>query len=207
MRRGVAAGAARGGAALLIPVTAQRNEAQDRWLARLAEHQARVRAWLAASRDPTTWGITLRPTRKGCGSPAAPTRWPHRASSPESPAMSTARRWCPRELLPPAIAGGSDDVQVARLIERAAANQVRALSWVRRARDPSAHMALTPQRREMLLRAIEHIATSRRLLHRAQTLSTDGALDDVLARHLAQLDAAAATVERLVHDLDEAQQA
>jgi hypothetical protein len=68
-------------------------------------------------------------------------------------------------------------------------------------------MALTVQRREMLLRAIEHIATSRRLLYRAQTLSGDGALDDVLARHLAQLDDASTSVEHLVHELDEAQQA
>ena len=55
MRRG-AAEAARGGAALLIPVTVRRNEAQDHWLARLTEHQARVRAWLAATRDPATRG-------------------------------------------------------------------------------------------------------------------------------------------------------
>jgi hypothetical protein len=206
MQGGVAAEAARGGAALATLAPARRNEAQDRWLARLGEHQARVRAWLAATRDPATRGqLATRQEAARLASRAhalaaqglvARTAGDIRCSPPARP-----------QVLPPAIAGGSDDAQVARLIERAAANQLRALSWVRRARDPSAHMAVTVQRREMLLRAIEHIATSRRLLYRAQTLSADGALDDVLARHLAQLDDASASVERLVHDLDEAQQA
>jgi len=206
MLRGVAAGAARGDLPLALPVGARGNAAQGRWLARLGEHQAQVRAWLVATRDPARRG--LGETRREAA------RLASRAHALAAQGLVTQVadevRCTPpvraRLSLPP-VAGASDDTQVARLIERAAANQVRALSWVRRARDPSANMAVTLQRREMLLRAIEHIATSRRLLHRAQTLSSDAALDDVLTRHLAQLDDAAASVERLVHDLDEAQQA
>jgi len=206
MQRGVAAGAARGGAVLTIPVAARRNDAQGRWLARLGEHQAQVRAWLAATRDPATRNVSA--TR--CEAARLASRAHALAAQGLVTRVAGNVRCSPParariNVLP--IAGASDDAQVARLIERAAANQVRALSWVRRARDPSAHMALTLQRREMLLRAIEHIATSRRLLHRAQTLSSDGTLDEVLSRHLAQLEDASASVERLVHDLDEAQQA
>src|SRR5436309_3573692 len=54
MLRGVAAGAARGDLPLAFPVVARRNTAQGRWLARLGEHQAQVRAWLVATRDPAT---------------------------------------------------------------------------------------------------------------------------------------------------------
>jgi hypothetical protein len=206
MLRGVAATAARGDVPFARPVAARRNAAQVRWLARLGEHQAQVRAWLAARRDPasrglgaTQWeGVRLASRAHALAAQGLVTQ-----VAGEVRCSPPARARVP--FLP--VAGASDDTQVARLIERAAANQVRALSWVRRARDPSANMAVTLQRREMLLRAIEHIATSRRLLHRAQTLSSDGALADVLTRHLAQLDDAAASVERLVHDLDEAQQA
>jgi hypothetical protein len=205
MLRGVAAGAARGDVPLAFPVVTRRNTAQGRWLARLGEHQAQVRAWLAATRDPATRGLVV--TRREAARLASRAHALAAQGLVTQVAGEAGRSPARARVYLRPVGGASDDTQVARLIERAAANQVRALSWVRRARDPSANMAVTLQRREMLLRAIEHIATSRRLLYRAQTLSSDGTLDEVLSRHLAQLDDAAASVERLVHDLDEAQQA
>jgi hypothetical protein len=206
MPRGLAAAAARDAKAPAPPVAPRHDAVRDHWLAGLGEHQARVCAWLEVSRDPATRGL---PSTRQEGM-----RLASRAHALAAEGLLArlagglpGPRPAPTPGLPPPIAGGGDDAQVARLIEHAAANQVRALGWVRRARDPSAPMVPPLQRREMLLRAIEHIATSRRLLHRAQTLAADGTLDEVLARHLAQLEDASASVERLVHDLDEAQQA
>src|SRR5262245_6769056 len=135
MLRGGAAEVARGGAVLVIPVAARRNEAQGRWLARLGEHQVRVRVWLAALRDPTRRGhLARREEAVRLASRA------HALAAQGLVARVAGDVRCPLPVparaLPP-MGGGSDDVQVARLIERAAANQVRALSWVRRARDPS----------------------------------------------------------------------
>ncbi len=183
--------------------------ARDCWLQRLSSYHDWLGAWLRTSRDPATrflpasrreaallssrahllaaeglllWELSPRPTR------------------PARPHARTIRG------LPPVIAGASDDEQLTRLIERAAAHQMRALSWVRQARDPAAQPVSAQRRRDMLLRAVEHIATSQRLLKRAQDLPHDGELDDVLGRHRAQLEAAAASVERFIHDLDAAQQ-
>jgi len=96
------------------------------------------------------------------------------------------------------------DAQLARLMERAASHQTRALAWVRQARDPSAGPLRTSQRRDLLIRALEHLLAARRLLERVQETSASLELLTVLNSHLARLESTVANVERLLQDLDAA---
>jgi hypothetical protein len=181
----------------------------EQWLRRLADYQASLGTWLGRARDPNT---RLLASTRHAG--ILPSSQAHLLAA-EALLLHATRRKAPVALpgvagpvrgLPPVMAGASEDDQLTRLIERAAAHQMRALSWVRQARDPAAQLVSPQRRRDMLLRAVEHIATSQRLLRRAQALPHDGALDEALGRHRAQLEGAGASVEQLIHDLDAAQE-
>jgi hypothetical protein len=181
---------------------------REQWLRRLADYQASLGAWLGRARDPNT--RFLASTRHAC---ILLSSQAHLVAA-EGLLLRAADRKAPPALpcvvrlvrnLPP-VAGASDDDQLTRLIERAASHQMRALSWVRQARDPAAQPVSPQRRRDMLLRAVEHIATSQRLLRRAQELPHDAELDEALGRHRAQLEGAGASVEQFIHDLDAAQE-
>ncbi len=194
-----------------LPVAARSSGKADaqHWLWRLTDYQASLGTWLGWVRDPNT---RFLPTTRHAGillnSQAhllAAEGLLLRATGRKAPAALPRVAGLVRDL-PPVVAGASEDDQLTRLIERAATHQMRALSWVRQARDPSAQPISSQRRRDMLLRAVEHIATSQRLLRRAQELPHDGELDDVLGRHRAQLEAAGASIEQFIHDLDAAQE-
>ncbi len=104
------------------------------------------------------------------------------------------------------IAGGAEETRIARWMEQAGSHQTRALMWLRRARDPSAGPLPASQRREYLMRALEHILSARRLLERARNDSQDAELLGILDEHLARLATTAASTERLLHEIDAAQQ-
>jgi hypothetical protein len=106
--------------------------------------------------------------------------------------------------LPPPIGGGSDDAPIANWMERAAAHQTRALAWLRQARDPSAGPLPAPQRRELLLRALENLMHARRLLDQARDAAGDGEMGAMLDAHLERLAATAVATERLLYELDAA---
>jgi hypothetical protein len=105
----------------------------------------------------------------------------------------------------PAETGGADDARIARWMEQAGAHQTRAVAWLRRARDPAAGPLPLGQRRELLMRALEHILTARRLLLRAHKETQDAELLALLNSHLERLSSTAASTERLLHELDAAQ--
>jgi hypothetical protein len=94
---------------------------------------------------------------------------------------------------------------LVRWMERAAVHQTRALASLRRARDPAAGPRSIAQRRAMLLRGLEHIVEARRLLQRAQSATPPGELLGLLNQHLARLEVAASTAERLLQELDAAE--
>ena len=96
------------------------------------------------------------------------------------------------------------EAQLARLMERAASHQTRALAWVRQARDPSAGPLQSTQRRDLLIRALEHLLAARRLLQRVQEAAGSPDLMMILGSHLARLESTVANVERLLHELDAA---
>src|SRR5215213_904935 len=96
------------------------------------------------------------------------------------------------------------DDQLARWMERAASHQTRALAWLRQSRDPSLGPMSSPRRRDLLLRALEHLVSAQRLLERTRA-STDAAdLHEVLDTHVARLADTVAQTERRLHDLDAA---
>ena len=103
------------------------------------------------------------------------------------------------------IAGGAEETRVARWMEQAGSHQTRALVWLRRARDPAAGPLPAAQRREFLLRALEHLVGARRLLERARGQTQDADLLSILDEHLARLATTAASTERLLHEIDAAQ--
>jgi hypothetical protein len=182
---------------------------RHQWLWRLADYQASLGTWLRRARNPNTRflastrhaGILLSSQAHLLAAEGLLLRATGRKAPPALPSVARLVRD-----LPPVVAGASEEDQLTRLIERAASHQMRALSWVRQARDPAAQPVSPQRRRDMLLRAVEHIATSQRLLRRAQELPHDADLDEVLGRHRAQLEAAAASVEQFIHDLDAAQE-
>jgi hypothetical protein len=87
-------------------------------------------------------------------------------------------------------------------MERAASQQTRALVWLRRARDPAAGPLTASQRRDFLLRALEHILTARRLLRQSKEVNSDPTVSDTLDAHLTRLDSVAQNTERLLEELD-----
>ena len=118
-------------------------------------------------------------------------------------------------LAPPTAVGGivpyphaAADHQTtnARWMERAATHQTRALVWLRKARDPSAGPLPASQRRDLMLRALEHILAARRLLLQAQEVSSDPDLLATLEMHLGRLETTARSTERLLQELDTAAQ-
>ena len=175
----------------------------DRWSERVALHCKDVRDWLAAPRpsSPRAWAMGQCVARwlgyrghllvaEGLLIAATSDRHASAASEPRSQ--------------PPLILGGGDDDQVAVLIERAAAHQRQAVSWLRRARDPSIGAVRASQRRSMVMRAVEHIAAARRQLTRACELADDNPeLRSTFAQYLQQLDAAADSAGDLTRGLDE----
>ena len=90
-------------------------------------------------------------------------------------------------------------------MEQAGSHQTRALMWLRRARDPAAGPQAPAQRREFLLRALEHILSARRLLERAQAQTQDAELLRILEEHLERLATTADSTERLLVEIDAAQ--
>jgi hypothetical protein len=98
----------------------------------------------------------------------------------------------------------SEDARLARWMERAASHQTRALVWLRRVRDPAAGPLPASQRRDLLLRALEHILTARRLLRQSKEVNTDPGITATLDAHLARLDSAAQNTERLLNELNSA---
>ncbi|HLH21707.1 MAG TPA: hypothetical protein VK066_04245 [Chloroflexota bacterium] len=76
--------------------------------------------------------------------------------------------------------------------------------WLRRTRDPAAGPQPTAQRREFLMRALEHLVSARRLLERARDATQDPNLLAILEEHLARLATTAASTERLLHQIDAA---
>jgi hypothetical protein len=103
-------------------------------------------------------------------------------------------------------ASSSDENKLAQWMERAAAHQTRALAWLRKARDPAAGALTVSQRRDLLLRALEHILAARRLLLRAQAASTHSEILSTLETHLSRLEITAKSTERLLRELDTAAQ-
>jgi hypothetical protein len=89
-------------------------------------------------------------------------------------------------------------------MERAATYQTRALAWLRRARDPAMGALPAPQRRDLMLRALEHLLNARRLLEQARAAAGDGEMSGMLDAHLERLAATAAATERLLRQLDAA---
>ncbi len=114
---------------------------------------------------------------------------------------SSSPRW---PLLP--IAGGAEDAKLARWMERAASHQTRALAWLRKARDPSAGPLPASQRRDLMLRALEHILAARRLLLQAKESSADPELLAALEAYLGRLETIARSTERQLQELDTAAQ-
>ncbi len=104
-----------------------------------------------------------------------------------------------------ASAGDTEETRVARWMEQAGAHQTRAHASLRRARDPSAGPLAPPQRRQFLVRALEHILSARRLLERARGETHDPELLSILEEHLARLATTAASIERRLHELDAAE--
>jgi hypothetical protein len=62
----------------------------------------------------------------------------------------------------------------------------------------------TGRRRDLLLRALEHLVSARRQLERAQKACTDEELLELLAGHLERLETTTRNTERMLHDLDAA---
>jgi hypothetical protein len=89
-------------------------------------------------------------------------------------------------------------------MEQAGAHQTRAVAWLRRARDPAAGPLPVSQRRELLMRALEHILTARRLLQRAHKATDDPKLLALLDGHLERLASTAESTEKMLHELDAA---
>ena len=102
------------------------------------------------------------------------------------------------------MSDSAEDVRLARWMERAASHQTRALVWLRRARDPAAGPLTASQRRDFLLRALEHILTARRLLRQSKEVNSDPAVLETLDTHLTRLDGVAHSTERLLEELDTA---
>jgi hypothetical protein len=98
----------------------------------------------------------------------------------------------------------AEDARLARWMERAASHQTRALVWLRRARDPAAGPLTASQRRDFLLRALEHILTARRLLRQSKEVNADRNMIDTLDAHLNRLESVAQNTERLLEELDTA---
>ncbi|HEY7062632.1 MAG TPA: hypothetical protein VII06_14220 [Chloroflexota bacterium] len=94
---------------------------------------------------------------------------------------------------------------MARWMEQAGSHQTRALMWLRRTRDPAAGPQPPAQRREFLLRALEHLVSARRLLERARDETQDPNLLTILEEHLTRLESTAGSTERLLHEIDAAQ--
>jgi hypothetical protein len=90
-------------------------------------------------------------------------------------------------------------------MEQAGSHQTRALMWLRRTRDPAAGPQPPAQRREFLMRALEHLVSARRLLERARDGTQDPNLLAILEDHLARLATTVASTERLLHEIDAAQ--
>jgi hypothetical protein len=101
-------------------------------------------------------------------------------------------------------ASSSDENKLARWMERAASHQTRALAWLRKAHDPAAGALTVSQRRDLLLRALEHILAARRLLLRAREASIHSELRSTLETHLSRLETTAKNTERLLRELDTA---
>jgi hypothetical protein len=104
------------------------------------------------------------------------------------------------------MTGSAEDTKLARWMERAATHQTRALVALRRARDPAAGALPAAQRRDLMLRALEHILAARRLLRQAQESSVDHELQAALQAHLSRLESTAQSTERLLAELDQAAQ-
>ncbi|MBX5493231.1 MAG: hypothetical protein IRZ14_18935 [Chloroflexi bacterium] len=89
-------------------------------------------------------------------------------------------------------------------MERAASHQTRALIWLRQARDPAAGPLTTQRRRDLLVRALEHLLAARRLLLRAQAATDSADLRRLLEDHLTRLAHTTSQTERMLHELDAA---
>lgn len=117
----------------------------------------------------------------------------------------------PRDPLDPALttrpaASRKEEARVARWMEQAGAHQARAVAWLRQARDPSSGPQAVAQRRELLLRALEHILAARRLLERARQATTDPTLVTLLDGHLARIATTAESAERLLREVATAEE-
>jgi hypothetical protein len=89
-------------------------------------------------------------------------------------------------------------------MERAAAHQTRALIWLRQARDPTAGALSSTRRRDLLVRALEHLLAARRLLLRAREATDSAELQQLLDSHLTRLAQTTTQTERLLQELDAA---
>lgn len=105
---------------------------------------------------------------------------------------------------PVAGAGAAAEERLARWMERAAAHQTRALIWLRQARDPTAGPLSSTRRRDLLVRALEHLLAARRLLLRAHEATDRTELRQLLDSHLARLAQTTTQTERLLQELDAA---
>ena len=101
----------------------------------------------------------------------------------------------------PSPSTGAEDARIARWMEQAGAHQTRAVGWLRRARDPMSGPLPPAQRRELLMRALEHILSARRLLLRVQKDTRHPELLALLDTYLARLASTAENTERLLHEL------
>src|SRR5262249_31922719 len=155
--------------AVAVPARNHGSATADRlrqhWQKRLTDHHARVAAWLGRPRDAEARdrAAIRREARRLTASAylLAGEGWFLRAVSPvAAPAPNLAE-------LPPLILGAATDAELVSLIERAAAHQQRALSWLRHARNAPCGAAVASQRRS-LLRGLADIRSAEQCLKRAQ---------------------------------------
>jgi hypothetical protein len=92
--------------------------------------------------------------------------------------------------------------RAARLMERAAAHQVRALALLRAARSFGGAPQSEAQRRAKLHLARAHVSAARHLLLRAQALEPSTKLLGTLDYHLTQLDIVGVSVERRLRQME-----
>ncbi|HEY7061091.1 MAG TPA: hypothetical protein VII06_06415 [Chloroflexota bacterium] len=92
------------------------------------------------------------------------------------------------------------EAQLVRCLERAAAHQYRALTYLRDTRNPQAALAL-PTARARLIWALEHVMHARSLLRQARDGAPRPDLADQLERQLTRLDGVETAVTRRLQEL------
>jgi hypothetical protein len=180
----------------------QRARAYLAWREHLANYQASLRAWrgdaLVVTAERCLWAeeqpMLLCVQRHLL---AALSLW-LLGSMPARPyAPGAEMAW------PPLVMGAEDDDSLAVLVQRAVSHQRRAMVWMRRMKAAHKGALSAVQRRNALLRAMEHIATAHQFLERARTISTKPELDARVDQHRGQLADIAQQIDRLIADSQE----